>query len=179
MMKAIRHGAIQRGALALLMVAMIAPARAGDGNRAPDLGACEEVQAPAGNKVHFVAYAEGVQIYRWNGTSWVFVAPEGVLFADAEGHGVVGIHYRGPTWEANDGSTVVGTVLKPFPVPDAIPWLKLAAVPNEAPGIFHRVNFIQRVNTVGGKAPTDAGNFIGQEARVPYTAEYFFYRKQQ
>jgi len=165
----------------LLLLALVAPLRAepGNDNRAPDLSDCPELKVDAGNKVAFHAYADGVQIYRWNGTSWVFVAPEGVLFADAEGHGVVGIHYRGPTWEANDGSTVVGTVLKPFPVPDAIPWLKLAAVPNEAPGIFHRVNFIQRVNTVGGKAPTDAGDFVGQEARVPYTAEYFFYRKQQ
>ena len=30
-------------------------------------------------------YAEGVQIYRWNGTSSIFVAPEAELFADAGG----------------------------------------------------------------------------------------------
>jgi hypothetical protein len=35
------------------------------------------------------------------------------------------------------------------------------------------------VNTVGGKAPTDPGSFVGEEARVPYTAEYYFYRAQQ
>ena len=33
--------------------------------------------------------------------------------------------------------------------------LLLGAVFNEGPGIFHRVMFIQRVNTVGGNAPTD------------------------
>ena len=29
---------------------------------------------------------------------------------------------------------------------------------------------LQRLNTVGGKAPADLGDFPGQEARVPYTA---------
>ncbi len=122
-------------------------------------------------------YAEGVQIYRWNGTSWIFVAPEALLFADADGNGVVGIHYGGPTWESNSGSKVVGMVLERCtPDPDAIPWLLLKAVSNEGPGPFQRVTFIQRVNTVGGLAPTDAGDFVGEEARVPYTTEYYFYR---
>jgi hypothetical protein len=31
------------------------------------------------------------------------------------------------------------------------------------------------VNTTGGKAPAVAGT-VGQVVRVPYTAEYFFYR---
>ena len=35
---------------------------------------------------------------------------------------------------------------------------------------------IQRVNTVGGKAPTAPGDYVGELVRVPYTAEYFFYR---
>jgi len=40
------------------------------------------------------------------------------------------------------------------------------------------VTFVQRVKTGGGKAPAsgcDAAN-AGREVRVPYTAEYFFYR---
>src|SRR5262249_55311710 len=61
----------------------------GKNNRAPDLGDCRNLQVPAGNKVAFHVYAEGVQIYRWNGTSWTFVRPEAVLFADAGHHGVV------------------------------------------------------------------------------------------
>ena len=146
----------------------------------PDLGGCGNLQVPAGHKVAFQTYAEGVQIYRWDGTSWVFVAPEALLFADDGGNGVVGIHYAGPTWESNSGSKVVGTVLERCIVdPDAIPWLKLSAVPNDGPGIFHRVTFIQRVNTVGGKAPTEPGEVVGEEARVPYAADYFFYRKQR
>ena len=38
------------------------------------------------------------------------------------------------------------------------------------------MTFIQRVNTVGGNAPTEPGDFPDQVARVPYTTEYFFYR---
>jgi hypothetical protein len=170
---------VTRAPLALLLLALVAPAGAGPGNdgRAPDLGDCQELQVPAGSKVVFHAFAVGVQIYRWDGTSWNFVAPEAVLFADAGDHGEVGIHYAGPTWESVSGSKVVGMVLERCtPDPDAIPWLLLGAVSNEGPGIFARVTFIQRVNTVGGKAPTEPGDFQGEEASVPYTAEYFFYR---
>jgi hypothetical protein len=39
-----------------------------------------------------------------------------------------------------------------------------------------RVTHIQRVNTIGGTAPAQAGAFVGEEARVPYTAEYYFHR---
>ncbi|RPH80489.1 MAG: DUF3455 domain-containing protein, partial [Candidatus Rokuibacteriota bacterium] len=42
--------------------------------------------------------------------------------------------------------------------------------------MFHRLTFIQRVNTVGGNTPTDPENVSGEVVRVPYTTEYFFYR---
>ena len=166
-------------ALALLLLALVAPARAepGNDNRAPELGDCQNLQAPAGNKVAFHVYAEGVQIYSWNGTSWSFVAPEAILSADAGFNGVVGTHYGGPTWESASGSKVVGAVLERCtPDPTAIPWLLLAAVSTEGPGIFDGVTYIQRVNTVGGLAPAAPGDFVGDEARVPYTTEYLFYR---
>ncbi|MFY9571806.1 MAG: DUF3455 domain-containing protein, partial [Blastocatellia bacterium] len=91
-----------------LALASVPAARAGDDNRPPDLPPplCNDVQVPSGNKVVFRVYARGVQIYRWNGT-WVFVAPVARLFADANYHGQVGIHYAGPTWESNSGSKVV------------------------------------------------------------------------
>jgi len=37
------------------------------------------------------------------------------------------------------------------------------------------VNFIQRLRTVGGNAPTTPGT-LGQVAKIPYTADYLFYR---
>src|SRR5262245_38692093 len=76
-------------AMALLLAALAAPA----------LGDCPELQVPPGNELAFHVYAVGVQIYRWNGTSWSFVGPEAVLFADAGHNAAVGTHYAGPTWE--------------------------------------------------------------------------------
>jgi hypothetical protein len=135
------------------------------------------LQAPAGTILIFHVYATGDQIYRWNGTSWVFVAPSAVLSADAGGHSTVGTHYAGPTWESNSGSKVVGTVLDRCTTStSAIPWLSLTVVSSNGPGIFDGVTFIQRVNTVGGIAPATAGTFVGETVNVPYTAEYYFYR---
>jgi len=165
--------------LLLLTLFTVIPAGAEPGNdqRAPDLGDCEDLEVPAGHKVAYRTYAAGVQIYRWNGTSWDFVRPEALLFADADGNGVVGTHYAGPRWEGNDGSIVHAAVLERCtPDPDAIQWLLLKAVSSTGPGIFHRITYIHRVNTVGGLAPEDPGDFVGEEVGVPYTAEYFFYR---
>ena len=148
---------------------------------APDLPSplCDSLTVPEGNKLAFRVYALGVQIYRWNGTAWAFVAPEATLFADAGYHGEVGIHYVGPTWESNSGSKVVaarvpGTGCTPDST--AIPWLKLQTVSAEGPGIFSSVTFIQRVNTTAGTAPTAPGSVVGEVKEVPYTAEYYFYR---
>jgi len=91
----------------------------------------------------------------------------------------MGIHYGGPTWESISGSKVRASVVdRSFPDPDAIPWLLLKASASEGPGIFDGVTFIQRLNTVGGLAPADSGDFVGEEVEVPYTAEYYFYRQQ-
>ena len=140
---------------------------------------CEQLAVPAGNEVADRVYAVGVQVYRWNGTSWAFVGPEANLFASANYRGLVGTHYVGPTWESNSGSLVVGsgaTAIPCTPDPTAIPWLRLTAVTSSGPGIFDGVTFIQRVNTVGGIRPTAPGTTIGQEAKIPYTTEYYFYK---
>jgi hypothetical protein len=148
------------------------------GNRAVDLGACAYLGAPEGSKLVSRVYAKGVQIYHWTGTGWSFDGPSAVLSADPMGRSVVGTHYAGPTWESNSGGKVVGTLRdKCTTNPDAVPWLSLDAV-STGPGIFHRVKFIQRVNTVGGIAPSNPGSTPGEEARVPYTTEYLFYRTQ-
>ena len=168
-------------ALACIALASVPLIRAGEGNRAPELPSplCDRLQVQAGNKVAFHVYALGVQIYRWNGTSWVFVAPSARLFADAEYHGEVGIHYAGPTWESHSGGKVVASRLESCaPDPISIAWLLLQTVSTEGPGIFDRVTYIQRVNTAGGLPPTAPGPYVGAEEEVPYTAEYYFYRAQ-
>jgi hypothetical protein len=167
--------------IAGLAQAFIPAARALDSNQAPDLPSplCDSLQVPEGNKVAFHVYARGVQIYNWNGTSWVFVAPSAMLFADAGYHGQVGIHYAGPTWESNSGSKVVAaSPIRCFPDPTAIPWLRLQAASTNGPGIFGSVTYVQRTNTTGGLAPTAPGSSIGDSVEVPYTAEYYFYRAE-
>lgn len=150
--------------------------------RTPDLPSpvCNNIEVPAGYRLSFHAYALGVQIYRWNGEIWEFIAPEAGLFADPGFHGQIGIHYGGPTWEANDGSQVVAArVAGCTPFPSAIPWLLLNATSTSNRGMFASVAFIQRINTIGGTAPANPGGFLGEEARVPYSAEYYFYRSIQ
>ena len=171
--------------------AVSAPADPGNDNRAPEVPA--SLVVPDGNKVSFHVYAVGVQIYGATastnsptGFAWTFRAPEAVLL-DADGN-LVGIHYAfaGPTrpaWETESGSRVVGirTVAPVKVTTNAIPWLILNAdsANTIGPGILERTTFIQRVNTSGGLAPAAAPTALGQEARVPYTAEYFFYREKQ
>ena len=170
------------GAVAALLLALVATAGAEPGNdqRAPELvGECAKLRVEAGHKVAVHAYAVGVQVYRWTGTSWGFVGPVAVLFHGTE-DGEFGIHYGGPTWESASGSKVVGTVLdRCTPDPDAIPWLLLKGSSSHEPGIFDGITFIQRVNTVGGKAPAEPGEFEGEVVEVPYAAEYYFYRKHR
>src|ERR1051326_2887302 len=163
---------ITGGALALLLGGGLAALAAGNDNRAPEVP--DDIAVPAGNKVHFHGFGVGVQIYPGNGSSWGAAVPEAILF---HANGVVTIHFAGPTWQSNSGSSVVGA-LPPKAVTvdtNAIPWLRLDAKNPQGPGIFANTTFIQRVNTTGGKAPSTDGAFVGQVARVPYTADYFFY----
>jgi hypothetical protein len=160
-----------------------AAVRTHDDNRTPDLPSplCDSVQVPSGNRVAFRVYARGVQIYKWNGASWTFVAPSADLFADANYQDKVGTHYGGPTWESNSGSKVIGSRVPGTgcaPDATAVPWLLLKAISTKGPGIFHGVTYIQRVNTVGGIAPTTPGTTIDEVAEVPYTTEYYFYRAE-
>jgi len=149
----------------------------------PDLPeSCGSIQVEAGNEVAFHAYAIGVQIYRWNGTAWTLFAPAANLYADAGFNGKVGFHYGGPRWESNSGSVVQAARVQGTgctPEASAIAWLLLKTVSAEGPGIFNNVTFIQRVNTTGGLTPTEPGTTVGEEKRVPYTAEYYFYRRSE
>jgi hypothetical protein len=180
MAEVIWRGSIKLALLAVFLLAPGVPAGADAGyeNREPDLSDFPKLQVGEGYRVAFHAYAEGVQIYKWDGTNWVFVAPEAVLYDQDDEE--VGIHYAGPTWESNSGSKVRAAVLEKVTADaDSIPWLKLGATASEGPGIFRGVTHIQRVNTVGGLAPAGAGEYVGEVARVPYAADYYFYKKHK
>ena len=167
-------------AFAAVFFASVAAFGQGGEQRRPDLPAgCEHLEADANERVAFKVYAEGFQVYSWNGSAWVLVGPDAILYANANYRGKVGTHYGGPTWESNSGSYVKGT--KPqrcTPDPDSIQWLLLDVSETGGSGIFNGVTHIQRINTAGGKAPAEAGTFIGEEARIPYTTEYYFYKFQ-
>jgi len=81
--------------------------------------------------------------------------------------------------EANDGSKVAGEVKArdDGPAATAIPWLLLTAKSPSGNGVFSRTQSIQRLYTVGGKAPAGGCSKaqLGKAARVPYKATYYFY----
>jgi hypothetical protein len=140
-----------------------------------------EVLAVApGNKLAFVNDAVGVQIYGCDATStgygWAFRAPEAKLYGHKGKQS--GIHYAGPTWEAKDGSAVVGSKLAEHPAgPNDIPWLLLGAASHTGKGRMSDVTFIHRLETAGGKSPSsgcDAAH-VGETIATDYTATYYFY----
>ncbi|WP_457422705.1 DUF3455 domain-containing protein [Roseateles sp. P5_E7] len=145
----------------------------------------DNLKPPAGQVLVFEALASGVQIYDCtakadgSGPAWAFRAPEAAL-ADRRSN-PLGKHYAGPTWEALDGSRVVGEVKERAPSPTpatAIPWLLLSAKSNSGSGVLAEVRSIQRVQTGGGVEPAEPCTTakLGQPARVAYTAVYYFYR---
>jgi len=173
----------------LSMAALVAASVAAlSGCAAPDTAPPPAIPArlvvPATQELSLKTKAVGVQIYecaadRDDAThfEWVFRAPEATLL-DAKGNRV-GVHYAGPTWEANDGSKVLGEVKARDDGPDAtaIPWLLLAAKSATGKGPLARTTSVQRILTVGGKAPGDGCGpaQAGREIRVPYEAAYYFY----
>jgi len=136
---------------------------------------------PPGARLLLRSAADGVQIYRCeavgNSFAWAFKAPEAALF-DESGR-QLGKHFAGPSWQADDGSTIVGEVAAKADAPGgaAIPWLLLRAKSHAGDGRFAAVAFIQRLDTKGGAAPAggcDAAH-QGTEARMRYAASYVFY----
>jgi Protein of unknown function (DUF3455) len=139
------------------------------------------LQTPPNEQSVVQVHAKGQQIYscKVDGAqaAWTLKAPDAQLF-DKDGK-AFGKHFAGPSWEASDGSRVVGKAAANAPSPDAdsIPWLLVKAVSHEGQGVLTPVTSIQRINTKGGKAPAsgcDAGR-EGQEVRVAYSADYLFF----
>lgn len=144
----------------------------------------EAIRPPPGESVKSIAVAEGVQIYvcmaKANEPSafeWSLKAPEADL--RDKGGAPFGRHYAGPTWEAKDGSKIRGEVRAKVDAPDksTIPWLLLEVKSSEGAGVLSSVKHVQRVDTSGGKAPSDGCDaaHVNAEARVKYSAKYYFY----
>ena len=143
------------------------------------------IRVPEGHKLFLVGHAVGVQIHTCNATSsgyrWVFVGPRANLYGD--NGKLITTHFGGPSWQARDGSRVVGQVEDRATVdPTAIPWLRLSAASTAAGTDGDRLagtTFIQRIATTGGLAPDPAEcneATAGTTNEVPYTADYTFWK---
>jgi hypothetical protein len=142
----------------------------------------DALKVPAGNVLLLQAYGRGVQKYACPVSATSKAVPHAILLT---GHGkegdLVAIHFGGPTWEALDGSSVVGDAqnAKHFkaPDPDGVDWLLLPAHSTAGNGLFSRVTYIQRLHTDGGKPPVEGCDQADNqtEVLVEYSAQYLFY----
>ncbi len=143
-----------------------------------------DLTPPASAVLLFELGARGVQIYTCAAKQddpasfvWTFKAPQAELFNARDE--VVGSHFAGPTWQGQDGSSVVGRVVARADAPSkkAIPWLLLEAKSHAGAGAFSTITHIQRLDTKGGVAPSKGcdATHAGEEVRVPYKATYAFY----
>ena len=148
------------------------------------LGLLVFVGAPnvrATDPVAIVLLGKGAQIYRCTqaatGYAWHLTAPDAVL-TDVAGRRI-GHHFAGPSWQADDGSTVVGEVLvaSKAPQPGAVPWLVLRVKAHTGDGLFAGVSYIVRSATDGGAAPATGCDpaHAGVDIRVQYSATYTFF----
>ncbi len=120
----------------------------------------------------------GTQVYACapapTGYAWKFKAPDASL--TNMGGVVEGHHFAGPSWQATDGSMVVGEVLvsAPAPEPTSIPWLLLRAKSHRGSGSFASVGYIARTQTEGGMPPASGcdARHAGLETKVSYRAIY-------
>jgi hypothetical protein len=142
----------------------------------------KKLQVPTDQRLIFKSAARGSQIYTCQQIpadrsqfEWKLKAPDAKLF-DAQGK-VLGKHYAGPTWEADDGSKIAAVVTAKEQAPNAsIPWLLLQVKSAEGKGKFTNIKWVQRLNTTGGKAAQECNrDRLNTEISVPYTADYYFY----
>jgi Protein of unknown function (DUF3455) len=173
----------------LLAAGIVAVAVASQLTAAAQAGPAEptvppEIAVEAGHKLFLVGHAVGVQVYKCNAGggsySWSFAGPRAELYDD--NGKLISTHFGGPTWQATDGSTAKGTLVRPAPVdPTAIPWLLLSAKGTSgADGDrLAGTTFIQRIATSGGLMPPAGecnAETAGDANEVPYTADYYFWK---
>jgi hypothetical protein len=158
------------------------------------------LEVPADNEAFLLGRGVGTQNYvcqpaeSLGRVAWTLFTPQATLFDDQQEQLIT--HFFSPnpdeggivrvTWEdSRDTSTVWARLIASATVKsNAIAWLKLEVV-GTADGptggnTLSATTFIQRLNTEGGLAPTtgcDVPNDVGRKRFVPYTADYFFFRK--
>ena len=139
------------------------------------------IAVPDHTRIVTALQAEGVQIYeaktQANGTlGWSLVGPDAKL-ETLDGQ-LVGLHSVGPRWKANDGSGLkaIKPPLQNWKSPDqkSVAWLLLEVGSEGSDGLFSGVEYVMRVSTIGGAAPSEPPTQAGEKMSVPYRAIYLF-----
>jgi hypothetical protein len=144
-----------------------------------------KIAVPDGHKPFLLGHAVGVQIYTCTavpgGFAWGPATPRAELYDD-QGNRIVS-HFRGPSWQARDGSTVVAGRVDGVTVDaTAIQWLLLKSTSNTPGPDGDRLagtTYIQRLATAGGLPPAAEQCDVataGTAREVPYTADYLFWK---
>ncbi|MFO0101076.1 MAG: DUF3455 domain-containing protein [Betaproteobacteria bacterium] len=156
------------------------PTPGGAAPSTPALGFLSRINVPAGHRPALRLTARGVQVFRCeargNDSQWVFRVPEADL-ADDSGK-VVARHGADFSFEHSDGSRLIGKVaaFDEAPSRDDLRWLLLTTT-SYGQGSFAGVRFVQRTHTKGGMPPAScAARERNQLLRVPFTAEFMFYK---
>lgn len=163
----------------------------------------DTIVVPATAEGFLLGHGVGTQNYvcvpSGSGFAWSLFTPEATLFSD-EGRQLI-THFFSPnpvedrlvraTWQDSQDSSifwgkVTGTSIdERFVTRGAIAWLRLefagAQAGTTGGGKLTKTAFIQRVNTVGGAAPStgcSATTDVGNKAFVPYSADYIFYKNR-
>lgn len=146
----------------------------------PVLAQTPEAVTPKGVKAGMTLTGSGPLGYECKNTdgkfAWAGPVPNAKL-TDKSGK-EVGKYVAGPKWELADGSTVTGKQVATAPAAAGSIPLQLV----EASGgtkQFEGVTHIQRINTKGGVAPSDAcdAKSVGTKKEVGYSADYVFFKK--
>jgi uncharacterized protein DUF3455 len=166
------------GVIAVTAVSAVACAHSSTPAAPPQHAAADEITVPSqlavppGQQLIATLNVDhGSQVYTCKNGAWVLKEPAAVLKSGSE----EALHTAGPQWiSTNDGSAVTGTTSATVQVKGAVPELLLTGSANRGKGIFGTVDFIQRLNTHGGVAPSGTCTDGAQQA-VGYSAQYRFY----
>jgi outer membrane protein assembly factor BamB len=84
----------------------------------------------------------------------------------------------GPVWTASDGSALAARVVTSTPAPAkaSTPWALYKVVRHDGHGVLAEQSYVQCLYTHAGRAPAAPPRRTGDVARVPYMAQYWFYK---
>ena len=168
-----------------------------------------KLKVPPGNRLFLEGRATGTQNYvclptATGGFAWSLFTPEATLFNDDDRQLITHFNSINPdpadggairaTWQDSRDTSAVWAKIAPdglstdsnFVEDGAIAWLLLERVGKQVGpdggDTLALTTFVQRVHTHGGNA--DATQCLqttdtGRRSFVPYTADYFFYRKDE